>query len=60
VDMAGNVWEWTSSDYDADNKVLRGGSWDSGADLVRSASRIWLTPGNRDYDVGFRCARGSE
>ena len=26
-DMAGNVLEWTASDFDSKHKVLRGGSW---------------------------------
>jgi formylglycine-generating enzyme required for sulfatase activity len=60
VDMAGNVWEWTASDYDKSNKVLRGGSWRNDADLVRSASRFWYNPGYRLNNVGFRCARGSQ
>ena len=60
VDMAGNVWEWMASDYDADTKVLRGGSWYNTADDVRCASRLRLTPGYRGVRVGFRCARGSQ
>ncbi|MBL8187850.1 MAG: SUMF1/EgtB/PvdO family nonheme iron enzyme [Acidobacteria bacterium] len=39
-------------------RVLRGGSWGSNGNLVRSASR-WLTPGNFIDLIGFRvvCAR---
>jgi formylglycine-generating enzyme required for sulfatase activity len=59
VDMAGNVWEWTSSDYDAGNKVLRGGSWHYDPDYVRSANRYRNNPDNSWYNGGFRCARGS-
>ncbi len=59
VDMAGNVWEWTSSlfrsyPYDpedgredpgsTDNRVLRGGSWFSVSDWVRSAFRSHSVP----------------
>ena len=60
VDMAGNVWEWTSSDYDASNKVLRGGSWIDEPSRVRGANRGWRRPGDSSGNFGFRCARGSE
>jgi formylglycine-generating enzyme required for sulfatase activity len=65
-DMAGNVWEWTSSGYSwnysknrvTDNRVSRGGSWDgSGPSDVRAAYRNGNGPASRDYDLGFRCAR---
>jgi iron(II)-dependent oxidoreductase len=58
-DMAGNVWEWTSSFYDDDkqNHVLRGGSWGIGADGCRCAYRFDLSPDFRSRLVGFRCAR---
>ncbi|MEW6542977.1 MAG: SUMF1/EgtB/PvdO family nonheme iron enzyme [Nitrospirota bacterium] len=55
--MAGNVWEWTSSDYDNSTKVLRGGSWLYNAGLVRSADRYRVDPSLRLSDLGFRCAQ---
>ena len=62
-DMAGNVWEWTSSWYDSDKKsrVLRGGSW-----VVviirtfRASNRLRLPPGPRSYGPGFRCVVSSQ
>jgi formylglycine-generating enzyme required for sulfatase activity len=61
VDMAGNVYEWTASDYDADQKVLRGGSWLVKASLVRCAHRNRGHPDSPfNHSMGFRCARSSE
>ena len=71
-DMAGNVWEWTSSlyqpyPYDAndgredmsssDDRMLRGGSWNYDANDVRSAYRNWNSPMLTVTVIGFRCAR---
>ena len=65
-DMAGNVWEWTSSRYSADYSksrdnaalVLRGGGWSSvGPSLVRTAYRYRGAPSFRADVLGFRCAR---
>jgi formylglycine-generating enzyme required for sulfatase activity/energy-coupling factor transporter ATP-binding protein EcfA2 len=70
LDMAGSVWEWTSSLYkrypykpddgredpDADGpRVLRGGSWCDTAELARCAYRVDGAPGLWAGRVGFRC-----
>ena len=71
-DMAGNVWEWTSSEYkdypyQADDgredlertdvrRVLRGGSWNYNLFYVRSAARSWRNPVDDFNYLGFRCA----
>ncbi|MGH7164182.1 MAG: formylglycine-generating enzyme family protein [Nitrospiraceae bacterium] len=57
--MAGNVWEWTSSDYDNNNKVDRGGSWVSFAFSLESTFRTWWAPSLRNYYRGFRCLQDS-
>lgn len=51
----GSVWE---SDETGAFRVFRGGSWDALAGGCRSACRDRLEPGDRDFDLGFRCARG--
>jgi sulfatase modifying factor 1 len=54
-DLAGNVWEWTSSSWDADH-VYRGGSWHSEvAAHPRAAERSRGSVPYRLYFVGFRC-----
>lgn len=61
-DMSGNVWEWVS-DCEAEHEGrcrgygLRGGSWASSPDQLRSAKRH-SAPGTARYNtVGFRLIR---
>lgn len=70
LDMAGNVWEWTATKWVenyanyanvVDNeqegdapRALRGGSWGSNSDNVRSANRYRNGPDNRHDLIGFR------
>ena len=55
-DMLGNVYEWTASDFDSENKVMRGGSWLSYPASVRVSYRDRYDPANRLLNIGFRCA----
>lgn len=55
-DLSGNVWEWTTSWYEAEQtiRVLRGGSWSSNRRYVRCANRFWNVPVDFDNSLGFR------
>ena len=56
-DMAGNVWEWTSSDYNSSYKDLRGGSWFDNPAYLRASNRFRNGPARRNANFGFRCAQ---
>ncbi|MBN1875111.1 MAG: SUMF1/EgtB/PvdO family nonheme iron enzyme, partial [Anaerolineae bacterium] len=70
IDMAGNVWEWTSSIYKSypyraddgreemtsgDIRVLRGGSFYDNESAARCAYRIISYPHARNITDGMRC-----
>ncbi len=75
-DMAGNVWEWTCSEYDPNyggqeqrcstrrssdgQRVVRGGSWNNGPGDLRSAKRLPRNPEHRDTLTGFRVVMEAE
>jgi|GEM_PF-441907 len=73
-DMAGNVWEWTSSlkmsyPYNATDgredpvdkslRVIRGGSFNYYHGSARVTNRSHFEPQNWDYSIGFRCAKNA-
>lgn len=55
-DLAGNVWEWTSSGFATRGgaKAVRGGGWPSEPDNLRSTFRIDVEPSCRFNTLGFR------
>jgi serine/threonine-protein kinase len=72
LDMAGNVWEWTSSlekpyPYIATDgredpsapgpRVIRGGAWKMKPRALRTTSRHSVDPTTRTPIIGFRCAQ---
>jgi formylglycine-generating enzyme required for sulfatase activity len=63
-DMSGNVWEWVSSWNEAappyQNKVVKGGCYDSLAQGVRVSERLAIAPDYSDVFTGFRPARSSQ
>jgi formylglycine-generating enzyme required for sulfatase activity len=74
-DTLGNVWEWCADVWRYDyseraardstapafaSRVLRGGSWDSGARHVRAACRLHFDPSYRNDYLCFRCAEFRE
>jgi formylglycine-generating enzyme required for sulfatase activity len=71
---AGNVWEWTCSEYESPyngkekvcanknnnkNISLRGGSWDNSPRYIRAALRNWSVPDYRVDYCGFRLVRAA-
>ncbi|QTR49974.1 nSTAND1 domain-containing NTPase [Candidatus Thiothrix anitrata] len=74
-DTAGNVWEWTCSEWQIDfdgsegecakpdaasnRRVSRGGSWFDRSVFSRPSARYWSLAGSRTNDVGLRVLRAS-
>lgn len=66
LDLAGNVWEWTSSTprpFDVggaelvlDHHVVRGGSYLHPAVDLRATARTFVRAGSARADLGIRCA----
>lgn len=56
-DMAGNVWEWTNSNYDEKRKAVKGGSWGLSHRFARTFTIIGYKPDARINNLGFRCAK---
>lgn len=61
-DMAGNVWEWTSSCYNSDcsdssPRVYRGGGWNSGSSGCEVSYRDSSGPDRMGVFDGFRVCR---
>lgn len=73
LDMAGNLWEWTSDWYDpnyykgsdrkdpkgpesGDEKVIRGGGYDTFINSLILTTRLSEKPEMRRFYIGFRCA----
>jgi len=70
-DMAGNVdawcWDWYGTPYaggadprgpaSGTNRVMRGGDWQSGADVARCANRSNALPTTATNRTGFRCVK---
>ncbi len=57
ADMAGNVWEWTSSIYDGSSRILRGGSWFNYGNYCYVSLSINSTPQGMCEYYGFRACR---
>ncbi len=56
MDMAGNVWEWTSS-FDQRYSVLRGGSFFEDRNYAMVYSALLSIPDDAKDYVGFRCVK---
>jgi len=57
-DLAGNVWEWTST-TDGANRILRGGCWsyDNPDDFAAANRSYGYFPTKQSICIGFRCAK---
>ncbi len=60
--QGGNVWEWNESAFDgsnsssSENRAIRGGSWGSSENNLRSSGRVNDDPAFEFFFIGFRVA----
>ncbi len=54
VDMSGNVWEWTASEFSIRTMVVRGGSWRNGQLDAWCTMRTGHVPSTFTNYIGFR------
>ncbi len=58
LNMAGNVWEWTSTaGQNEGTKITRGGSWGLSHRFSRTFSRAGYNAKAELNNIGFRCAK---
>jgi formylglycine-generating enzyme required for sulfatase activity len=56
LELAGNVFQWTSTKFDAGKMVVKGSAWEDHPGVGRGASFHGRPPAARHVIVGFRCA----
>jgi len=57
LDMAGNVWEWTSSEESPDRLIIKGGSFTRNYLAAQCAYKSAVPISHKGIDIGFRCVR---
>lgn len=59
LELAGNVFEWTSSEAPDGQRIVKGSAWEDYAGFGRGASAHGRAPTVRHVIIGFRCAAPS-
>lgn len=59
LDMAGNVFQWTSTTFKEGHMTVKGSAWEDYGGVGRGASRHGRPTTARHVIVGFRCAASS-
>lgn len=54
LDAAGQVWEWTSTEFGPAKYSLKGGAWGTNSIYAKTTYRYGLNPEVRDWYVGLR------
>jgi formylglycine-generating enzyme required for sulfatase activity len=55
-DMAGNVFEWTSTD-DFNNSYIQGGAWNSAGNACKVLTYLYIDRSTMAHNTGFRACR---